>query len=188
MVIAAVAVSMSASGASADVVDFEDLPADASVSAFVDGGLGFSNNFGTPLIAESGGNHFLVSSHSYVEPGTFCCQWSPSTLDIRAANEASVGATFYAMIIAIGNPTDTRTFKLTSEWQTVDISTAFPIYSVAFFTDTYNTPNGAAFMLDNLAYTAETSGLVPEPSTWALMLVGFGGIGAGLRRRRTAAG
>lgn len=30
-------------------------------------------------------------------------------------------------------------------------------------------------------------GGVPEPTTWALMLIGFGGLGATLRRRRTAA-
>lgn len=30
-------------------------------------------------------------------------------------------------------------------------------------------------------------GVVPEPGTWALMLIGFGGLGAVLRRRRLAA-
>lgn len=29
---------------------------------------------------------------------------------------------------------------------------------------------------------------VPEPATWAMMLIGFGGIGASLRRRRAASG
>jgi hypothetical protein len=38
-----------------------------------------------------------------------------------------------------------------------------------------------SFEIDNLAVA------VPEPSTWAVMLVGFGGIGAMIRRRRTAA-
>ncbi len=37
-------------------------------------------------------------------------------------------------------------------------------------------------LLDGVSLTA-----VPEPSTWAMMLVGFGGLGyAALRRRRTA--
>jgi len=42
------------------------------------------------------------------------------------------------------------------------------------------TPNGLPPMalLDNVSLT------VPEPATWAMMLIGFGGIGAMIRRRR----
>lgn len=42
------------------------------------------------------------------------------------------------------------------------------------------TPNGLPpiALLDNVSLT------VPEPATWAMMLVGFGGIGAMIRRRR----
>lgn len=42
------------------------------------------------------------------------------------------------------------------------------------------TSGSNSFEVDNLAVTA-----VPEPATWALMLVGFGLVGAGLRSRRT---
>lgn len=38
---------------------------------------------------------------------------------------------------------------------------------------------------DNLSYT-DFQGGVPEPTTWALMLMGFGGLGAMLRRQRAA--
>ena len=38
---------------------------------------------------------------------------------------------------------------------------------------------------DNLTYSAANGG-VPEPATWGLMLMGFGGLGAMLRRRRVA--
>lgn len=41
----------------------------------------------------------------------------------------------------------------------------------------------AFFRLDNVSVTAVT-GAVPEPATWAMMLIGFGGIGLSLRRRR----
>ena len=42
--------------------------------------------------------------------------------------------------------------------------------------------NGNAFELDTIAGT----GAVPEPATWALMLAGFGLVGASLRRRNRA--
>ena len=44
---------------------------------------------------------------------------------------------------------------------------------------TYNTVNGA-----ELKFFSDPSLSVPEPSTWALMLVGFVGLGATLRGRR----
>jgi hypothetical protein len=39
----------------------------------------------------------------------------------------------------------------------------------------------------NTTSTANTGGAVPEPATWAMMLLGFGMIGFGLRYRRTGA-
>lgn len=44
--------------------------------------------------------------------------------------------------------------------------------------------------VDNLSITASlvpVSGAVPEPSTWAMMILGFGMVGAGLRNRRKLA-
>lgn len=40
------------------------------------------------------------------------------------------------------------------------------------------------YNLDNLSYAVATA--VPEPTTWAMMLVGFAGIGYAAHRRRTA--
>lgn len=45
--------------------------------------------------------------------------------------------------------------------------------------------NGAGILLDNVIVTgAPVGGAVPEPATWAMMILGFAGVGAGLRRRR----
>jgi hypothetical protein len=50
------------------------------------------------------------------------------------------------------------------------------------FTYTFNTPDGGGTVSGNASfYTAA----VPEPATWAMMLLGFGGIGFAMRRRRT---
>ena len=72
----------------------------------------------------------------------------------------------------------------------------------AFGVGNGNCPNGAvncanfSALADNLALTttagtrsvnfaaSSVAGAVPEPGTWAMMLVGFGGIGGAMRRRR----
>ncbi len=41
------------------------------------------------------------------------------------------------------------------------------------------------WQIDN--FTVGSTAAVPEPATWAMMIIGFGGIGATLRRRRTMA-
>lgn len=49
------------------------------------------------------------------------------------------------------------------------------------------TSTGVAFEIDDIAGTALTAGTpgsVPEPASWALMLAGFGMVGATVRRRR----
>lgn len=43
------------------------------------------------------------------------------------------------------------------------------------------------FAIDDVSFTA-VAGAVPEPSTWAMMICGFGLVGASLRRRKTSAG
>jgi PEP-CTERM motif len=55
---------------------------------------------------------------------------------------------------------------------------------------TFNFRNDPSFFsLDNVAVTAiaPVTGAVPEPATWAMMLIGFGGMGVSLRRRRATA-
>lgn len=56
------------------------------------------------------------------------------------------------------------------------------IYSVHFALSNVATTNGG-FTIDNLTIGSLT-GAVPEPGTWAMMLLGFGGIGWNMRRRR----
>ena len=48
-------------------------------------------------------------------------------------------------------------------------------------TVSFNTPNNAV-LLDDVSVNAT----VPEPATWALMIVGFGLVGVSVRRRNTA--
>lgn len=45
---------------------------------------------------------------------------------------------------------------------------------------------GARGLIDNVQLNLAPPAGVPEPATWAMMLFGFGGLGAVLRRRKTA--
>jgi hypothetical protein len=52
----------------------------------------------------------------------------------------------------------------------------------AFHTVTFGmTDGGLPFSVDNLMYNSDP---IPEPGVWAMMLVGFGGLGAAMRRAR----
>lgn len=42
---------------------------------------------------------------------------------------------------------------------------------------------GTHFNIDNLVLNASATGAVPEPATWATMMIGFGGMGYAMRRR-----
>ena len=42
--------------------------------------------------------------------------------------------------------------------------------------------------VDNLTITSAATGAVPEPATWAMMLLGFGSMGYAMRRRRVGVG
>ena len=43
---------------------------------------------------------------------------------------------------------------------------------------------GRTINIGNFSITQSTAGAVPEPATWAMMIAGFGMIGAGMRTRR----
>jgi hypothetical protein len=51
------------------------------------------------------------------------------------------------------------------------------------FTYSYTTPDGGGTVSGNASFYP---GSVPEPATWAMMLIGFGGIGMTMRRRRSS--
>jgi hypothetical protein len=46
------------------------------------------------------------------------------------------------------------------------------------------TPTGAGMQIDNLNFGSPIASAVPEPATWAMMILGLGGVGAVLRTRR----
>ena len=55
------------------------------------------------------------------------------------------------------------------------------------FVDFYNSQRDGHWALDLIGVDSATTAAVPEAATWALMLVGFGAVGATARRRRVGA-
>ena len=76
-----------------------------------------------------------------------------------------------------------QTFAITNSlwqpWQSASLGDAFR--GVDAVTFAAPTDQVGVFALDNL--TAGVAGGVPEPATWAMMVLGFGAVGAALRRR-----
>jgi PEP-CTERM motif len=81
------------------------------------------------------------------------------------------------------SPTDV-TISGSGVWKQVteDFTVSAPGASAVFMIyDTNPVANGNDFGLDDIHVTG---GAAPEPASWALMLLGFGGLGAALRSRR----
>lgn len=107
-----------------------------------------------------------------------------SILFDMAGNPDGGGSTKVAVVSDAGNQTDVFNFNTAGTthanmgWVTQQFNfTATSTSALLTFSSAQNNPFGAA--IDNVRDAA-----VPEPATWAMMLVGFGGLGAMLRRKR----
>jgi hypothetical protein len=88
-----------------------------------------------------------------------------------------------------------------AQWQYTDGQTGFAANAVPYFNSTYhhadfcNAPgSGCSFNNEqswngpvDFAETLVVRGAVPEPAAWALMIAGFGLVGASMRRRTKVA-
>ena len=131
--------------------------------------------FGTP---EAGGTFSDPNAGSFANTGNYADLLST---DLRVQSNGFGGfnsgfpyITFAALVANAG---------LTNiDYATIDLD-------AGTFT---NLPGGQRMLADNFTvnssvFAAADPGAVPEPSTWAMLLIGFGGIGVALRRRREVA-
>lgn len=77
---------------------------------------------------------------------------------------------------------------------TTTLTVGFPFQSYSFNWDnltsvTFGQLSRSEYLaFDNLTYSATATAAVPEPGTWALMIMGFAAASAAMRRRRTGRG
>jgi len=182
--VAAFAAAMSAAaGARAEVIGFDDLP-----------------NAGVPV-----GYHGLNWEQLDVVDASNPLFDQAVVSPTKAILQAATGGSFYT-----ANGDD---FTFVSAWMTGSPRAATDTIQVLGYLDGVLThqefvavlgtgPTLAAFnwtvdrvrvnafsqggFLDDVTVTGLATGAVPEPSTWALVLIGFGGLGTALRRRRQA--
>lgn len=102
-----------------------------------------------------------------------------SSFDIAASLNNLPGSTFSVTGLLNGVTVGTITGSLGSQFATIaGFSSA--VDSVIFD----GLGNGGGFELDNIALDVPLTGAAPEPSTWAMMGIGFGVMGFALRRKR----
>ena len=81
--------------------------------------------------------------------------------------------------VGIGDLFSNNVYNTKDIWFSADITTVPGVGAFAGST--------AAAVTGNIGATMDPRGIVPEPATWAMMLIGFGGMGALLRRQRRQA-
>ncbi len=129
--------------------------------------------------------HRLGQSGIAVEANTeyFFSTWIATTFDAAPAelnfsiNGTDIGSTFTAGAIKDGWQ---QFFAVWDSGEATSADIALVNQNLAY--------NGNDFALDDISLSTEApSAVVPEPASWALMILGFGATGAVMRRRRRGA-
>ena len=117
-----------------------------------------------------------IATLNFLNPTNFLSfLWgSPDTYNVLTVFTNTGSQEFTASALGFPVTNGSQSFSQYVRFQGTDNTT---INSVSFT----NRPSTDAFESTNFSVTAP----VPEPATWAMMLVGFGGIGFAMRRRKS---
>jgi len=191
----AIALTLGTAGsAMAATIDFESTAVgtytgltygDVAIS-FLDGSGSFEVQQQAPDDAPVSG-HVLISF--FTNPGagafqaTFAGGASAVSISVADYSPSDVDEVHLRAYDAFDNLLDTAFFLIpeSGPGTTLSVSSATSIARVEW---NETGDFAGALYWDNLTYTAFDA--VPEPSTWAMMLLGFAAVGAGLRRRQNA--
>ncbi|WP_254620851.1 PEPxxWA-CTERM sorting domain-containing protein [Sphingomonas sp. CL5.1] len=182
-------------------------PAFAATSVYVDAqanifaaGLGSIPSAGggagilPPSLAVSGGQTLTITATGQADPGGGYGAHGPDgfslTSNISNATGSSIGNFNDPMSLALlgvftGSGAGVDTIFKIGSGGTFSVPTGATMFYLGF-ADAYGFQGTSGYYADNTGgFTALVSGAggVPEPATWAMMIVGFGMVGAGLRIR-----
>jgi opacity protein-like surface antigen len=196
---AALAAAATTPAYASDTLTFEGVANNAAVGSFY-AGYSFSDSIRGLIDTDAGGTgdianepsantviYFLDGTTPVIDVGggfsdTFSFYYSSF-----ASGSVSIYDDLFGMGTLLGSATVDPQYNgnncvgdpngIACNWTFVSIDFSGVARSVKFT----GLQNQSAF--DNLTFGAEAVGAVPEPGTWAMMLLGFGAIGFGLRRR-----
>lgn len=123
----------------------------------------------TTLASATGGAFRLVSMDMAGNYGNF-----------SGFGAATLGVTFTYTFLDGSTRSETRTLDNTPGQRLTINPLSFDARPLRLVSWTPGAGTSGFLQFDNIAVSA-----VPEPASWALLIIGFGAVGAGMRRRRT---
>lgn len=100
-------------------------------------------------------------------------------------NYSNSQSTPYSAFVTFGDG-ETEDFLLSTTQGSMlffGITSTKSIYSIDFGLSGGQATKGGSFVIDNLTIGSAMRSAVPEPSTWMMMILGFGAIGYAMRRK-----
>ena len=146
-------------------------------------GVTFTSNDLIQWNSPGGGEAVLIGAPSFDDlVVTFDHGWDKVTFNL---NDSTAASSTFSLLVNGGAASFTNpgncTFCVVNDNGQGKFTVTGPNITTLSFTFDPAIETGRQFRVDLPA-----TGVIPEPATWAMMIIGFGGVGAMMRRRRHA--